>query len=102
MLKTTIKKIKLTTKSISINLYSYQEFSKRMYYEKQIKENHQDSSKTWNIIKEIINYQQSSRKSKLPSTITIDGQNYNTSFKSFLNKLCELLADIGANMFIVQ
>ena len=72
--------------------------AKRMYYEKQITENHQDSSKTWKIIKEIINYLQSSRKSKLPSTITIDGQNYNTSSKSFLNKLCELFANIGANM----
>ena len=72
--------------------------AKRMYYEKQIKENHQDSSKTWKIIKEIINYQQSSRKSNLPSTITIDGQNYNASSKSFLNKLCEFFANIGANM----
>ena len=69
-----------------------------MYYEKQAKENHQDSSKTWKIIKEIINYQQSSRKSKLLSTITIYGHNYNTSFKSFLIKLCDLFANIGSNM----
>ena len=72
--------------------------AKCMYYEKQIKENHQDSSKTWKIMKEIINYQQSSRKFKLPSTITIDGQNYNASSKSFLNKLNEFFANIGANM----
>ena len=38
--------------------------AKRMYCKKLIKENHQDSSKTWKITKEIINYEQSSRKSK--------------------------------------
>ena len=36
------------------------------------------------------------KKSKLPSTITIDGQNFNTSSKSFFNKLYKFF---GANVF---
>ena len=71
-----------------------------MYYEKEIEENHHDSSKAWKMIKEVINYQQSSRKSQLPSTITIDGQNYSSSSKAFLNKLCKFFPDIDANMII--
>ena len=49
--------------------------------------------------KEIINYQQSSRKSKLLFTTKFDGQSYSTSSHSFLDKLCKFFDTIGANMF---
>ena len=62
---------KMNYKKYRNKLTRIKNLAKRMYYEKQIKENHQDSSKTWKIKKEINNYQQSSRKSKLPSIITI-------------------------------
>ena len=60
-------------------------FSKRLYYENVIKSTHNDSSKTWKIINEIIDSKNSFQKSKLPSIITIDGQNYYTSSNVFLN-----------------
>jgi len=68
--------------------------SKRLYYENKIRNSRHDSSKTWSIINEIIDFKNSSYKSKLPSTIVHDNQTYNTSSPKFLNKLCEFFAKI--------
>ena len=82
---------KMNYKKYLNKLTPIKNLAKRMHYEKQIKENHQDLSKTWKIIKEIINYQQSSRKSKSPSTIIIDGQKYNTSPNLFVTNYTSFL-----------
>ena len=50
------------------------------------------------MISEITDSKNSSHKSKLPSIITIDGQNYNTSSDVFLDKLCDFFANVGASM----
>ena len=77
-------------------------FSKRLYYENVIKSTHNDSSKTWTIINDIIDSKNFSRKSKLPSIITIYGRNYNASSDVVLNKLCDFFANIGACVVIIK
>ena len=98
MLKTTIKKIRLTTKSISIKLHISRIQQNACIMKNKSKRIIKIRPKRGKLKKEMINHQQSSRKFKLPSTTTNNGQNDNTSSKSFLNKLCKFFANIRANM----
>ena len=63
---------------------------------KRIKENQGNSYRTRSIIGELIDYKSKKRKSKMPTTMDIEGHTYNTSSGAFLNKLCEYFANVGA------
>ena len=70
--------------------------AKRSYYEKLIKTNLNNSSQAWSAIKEIIDCKQPNKK--LPSTISINDQQFDTHSKYFLDQLCDYFANIGASM----
>ena len=72
--------------------------SKQLYYENLIRENHGNSHKAWSVIGEILNYKGHKNETKLPPNIEIDKTSYETNSITFLNKLCEYFANIGANM----
>ena len=72
--------------------------AKRCYYENLIKENQGNSYRTWSIIGELIDYKSKKRKSKMPTTMDIEGHTCNTSSEAFLNKLCEYFANVGATI----
>ena len=70
--------------------------AKRSYYEKLIKTNSNNSSQAWSVIKEIIDCKQPNKK--LPSTISINDQQFDTHSKYFLDQLRDYFANIGASM----
>ena len=72
--------------------------AKRIYYENLIKSNSNDSTQTWPIIKKIINCKQFSKKSQLPSELSVDNKMINTNSQIFLDKLCDYFANIRATM----
>ena len=72
------------------------EAAKRSYYEKLIKTNSNNSSQAWSAIKEIIDCKQPNKI--LPSTISINDQQFDTHSKYFLDQLCDYFANIGASM----
>ena len=72
--------------------------AKRNYYEKLIKTNSNSSSQTWSIIKKIIDLKHSDRKGNFPSSMFLDNEMINTNYESFLDKLCDYFANIGASM----
>ena len=72
--------------------------SKQLYYENLIRENHGNSHKAWFVIGEILNYTRHKNETKLPPNIEIDKTSYETNSGTFLNKLCDYFANIGANM----
>ena len=71
--------------------------AKRCYYETLIKTNNRNSSQIWSIIDEIID-RKKSKKINLPSFLLVENQMINTDSPTFLDKLCEYFANIGANM----
>lgn len=72
--------------------------AKQNYYDNLFKTNYKNPSETWSIIRQIIECKPSTRKTKLPSTISIDNVKTNTNSQIFLNKLCAYFANIGADM----
>ena len=72
--------------------------AKRIYYENLIKSNSNNSFQTWSIITKIIDCKQLSKKSKLPSKLSVDNEMMNTNTQIFLDKLCDYFANIGATM----
>ena len=72
--------------------------AKRNYYVKLIKSNSNNSSQTWSINKKIIDLKHSDRKGNFPSSLFLDNEMINTNSESFLDKLCDYFADIGASM----
>ena len=72
--------------------------AKRIYNKNLIKSNSNNSTQTWSIIKKIINCKQFSKKSKLPSELSVDNKMINTNSQIFLVKLCDYFANIGATM----
>ena len=72
--------------------------AKRIYDENLIKSNSNNSNQTWLIIKKIIDCKQFSKKSKLPSELSVDNEMINSKFPIFLDKLCDYFANIGATM----
>ena len=71
--------------------------AKRSYYKNLIK-NKRNPFQTWSIIKDIINFKNSTNKPKLPFTIMIRDEKIKTDSKKFLDIACEYFANIGANM----
>ena len=63
-----------------------------------VKKNKRNPSQTWSIIKDIIDFKNSTNKAKLPSTIMIRDEKIKTDSKKFLNIACEYFANLGTNM----
>ena len=72
--------------------------SMQLYYENLIRENHKNSHKAWSVIGKISNYKRYKKETKLPHDFEIDKTSYETNSGTFLNKLCDYFANIGANM----
>ena len=72
--------------------------TKRIYYENLIKSNSNNSTQTWSIIKKTINCKQFSKKSKLPSELSVDNEMINTNSQTFLDKFYDYFVNIGATM----
>ena len=72
--------------------------AKRSYYENLIKKNKRNPFQTWSIIKDIIDFKNSTNKAKLSFTIMIRDEKIKTDSKNFLDIACEYFANIGANM----
>ena len=71
--------------------------SEQHYYQNLLS-NCKSSSKTWSTINEIIDFKNSSNKSKLPHSIVIEGERVKTDSPKFREKLCEYFANIGTIM----
>ena len=87
---------KLFYKQFLNKLTHIKSLAKRCYYENLTKENQGSSYRTRSIIGELIDYKSKKRKSKMPTTMDIEGHTYNTSSGAFLNKLCKYFANVGA------
>ena len=72
--------------------------AKRIYFENLVKSNSNNSTQTWSIIKKIADCKQFSKKSKLPSELSVDNEMINANSQIFLDKLCDYFANIGATM----
>jgi len=70
--------------------------AKRQYYENLIKNKRGNSRETWAIIFTIIDYKTTKNKSKIPLTMEINNQVYDTNSDIFLNILCDYFASIGS------
>ena len=71
--------------------------SKKNYYQNLLS-NCKSSSKTWSTINEIIDFKNSSNKSKLPHSIVIEDESVKTDSPKFREKLREYFANIGSLM----
>ena len=60
-------------------------------------ENRSNPKKTWEILRQIIEGKNSSRY-KLPTSLEINGQSYETDSDEFLNRMCEYFAKVGSNL----
>jgi len=66
--------------------------AKRQYYKNLIKNKRGNSRVTWSIISTIIDYKNSKNKSKIPLTMEINNEVYDTNSDIFLNILCDYFA----------
>ena len=73
--------------------------AKCIYYENLIKCNNNNPFQTWSIIKEIIDYKNSTKKTVLPSAITIEDESVRTDTFKFAESLCKFFTNIGTKMF---
>ena len=58
--------------------------AKRTYYKKLLKTNYKNTSKTWSIIREIVNHKNSYNKSNLPAIISVENEIVRTDSLKFL------------------
>ena len=72
--------------------------AKCRYNENLIKCNNNNPSRTWSIVKEIIDYKNSAKKTVLSCVITIKDESVRTDALKFVKSLCEYFANIGAKM----
>ena len=63
-----------------------------------LKTNYKNTSKTWFIIREIVDYKNSSNKSNLPAVISVENQIVRTDLLKFLKCLCEFFTNFDRNM----
>ena len=98
-IKTKNKLFKKVFKKISTNSEKehYKSVSKKNYYQNLLC-NCKSSSKIWSAINEIIDFKNSSNKSKLPHSIVVEGESVKTDSPKFREKLCEYFANIGTIM----
>ena len=72
--------------------------AKRTYYEKLLKTNYKNPSKTWSIIREIVDHKNSYNKPNLPPVIPVENEIVRTDSLKFLECLCKFFTNIGRNM----
>jgi len=72
--------------------------AKRQNYENLIKNKRENSRETWSIVSTIIDYKNTKNKSKIPLTMEINNQVYDTNSDIFLNILRDYFASIGSLM----
>ena len=63
-----------------------------------LKTNYKNTSKTWSIIREIVDRKNSYNKSNLPAVISVENEIVRTDSLKFLKCLCESFTNIGRNM----
>ena len=80
------------------NLTHVKNLAKHIYYKNLIKCNKNNPSQTGSIIKEIIDYKNSARKTVLPSAITIKDESVISDTLKFAKSLCKYLANIGSKL----
>ena len=71
----------------------------RTYYEKLLKTNYKNTSKTWSIIKEIVDHKNFSNKFNLPAVISVENEIVRADSLKFLECLCKFFINIRKNMF---
>ena len=71
--------------------------AKSQYYNNLSTENRSNPKKTWEILRQIIEGKNSSRK-KLPTSLEINVQSYKTDSDEFLNRMCKYFAKVGSNL----
>ena len=79
--------------SCDFNIKECQRFI-MIYYENFIKSNFNNSTQTWSIIKKIMDCKRFSKKSKLPSELSVDNEMINTNSQIFLDKLYDYVANL--------
>ena len=67
-------------------------------HKKLLKTNYKNTSKTWSIIREIVDHKNSSNKSNLPAVISVENKIVRTDLLKFLECLYEFFTNIGSNM----
>ena len=72
--------------------------AKCLYNKNLIKCNNNNPSRTWSIVKEIIDYKNSAKKTVLSCVITIKDESVRTDALKFVKSLCEYFANIGTKM----
>ena len=63
-----------------------------------LKTNYKNPSKTWSIIREIVDHKNSYNKSNLPPVISVENEIVRTDSLKFLECLCVFFTNIGRNM----
>ena len=72
--------------------------AKSTYYEKLLKTNYKNTSKTWSIIREIVDHKTFYNKSNLSAVVSVEDKIVRTDSLKFLECLCEFFANAGRNM----
>ena len=72
-------------------------FAKRQYYHNILRDNRNDPKATWSVIKQIVDCKSYS-SNKLPSSLKINNQLYETDSDEFLNQMCEYFANVGSTL----
>ena len=85
-------------KKIFQQINDIKNLAKRTYYEKLLKTNYKDTSKTWSIIRKIVDHKNSYNKSNLPPVISVENEILRTDSLKFLECLFEFFTNISKNM----